>query len=99
MKENMTVADIQDYLQRGYPVIVLIQAWKDDDDPTPYPLDTEDGHYVVAIGYDADYLYFEDPWIIGSLTFMKKSELPDRWHGSTVYPKDRLIYGCGIVVL
>lgn len=58
MKENMTVADLQEYIQRGYPVIVLIQAWKDEDDPTPYPVDTEDGHYVVAIGYDADYIYF-----------------------------------------
>ena len=79
--------------------MVLIQAWKDDDDPTPYPEDVQDGHYVVAIGYDQEYFYFEDPWIIGSLTYMRKNELMGRWHGNTNYPKPRLVYGCGIIVL
>ncbi len=99
MKENMTTYDLQSYLERGYPVILLLQAWKDEDDPTPYPDDDEDGHYVVAIGYDADYFYFEDPWIIGNLAYMKKSELSGRWHGDTLYPKERKIYGCGIIAL
>lgn len=36
----MTFIDVQNYIARGYPVIMLIQAWKDDDDPTPYPEDT-----------------------------------------------------------
>jgi uncharacterized protein YvpB len=51
---------------------VLIQAWKDENDTTPYPNDFEDGHYVVAIGYDKKNFFFEDPWIHGSLTYMRK---------------------------
>lgn len=39
LRENMTVRDLQDSIAKGIPVIVLIQAWKDDDDPTPYPSD------------------------------------------------------------
>ena len=35
------------------PVIVLIQAWKDDEDPSPYASDFEDGHHMVATGYDS----------------------------------------------
>ena len=33
------------------PIIVEMQAWRDDDS-TPYAYDWEDGHYVVVIGYD-----------------------------------------------
>lgn len=33
----MNVKDLQDWLVKDVPVIVLIQAWKDDDDPIPYP--------------------------------------------------------------
>ena len=36
-RENMTIRLLQDYIADSRPVIVLIQAWKDDDDPTPYP--------------------------------------------------------------
>ena len=54
----MTVKELQEWLVKDVPVIVLIQAWKDDDDPTPYPADFDDGHYVVAIGYDFDNIYF-----------------------------------------
>jgi hypothetical protein len=40
------------------PVIILIQAWRDEDNLTPWVDDWEDGHYVVVIGYDAQNLYF-----------------------------------------
>ena len=32
--------------------MVQIQAWKDDDDPTPYINDWDDGHYVVLVGFN-----------------------------------------------
>lgn len=80
-------------------MIVLIQAWKNDDNLTPYPNDFSDGHFVVAIGYDRDYIYFEDPWIHGSLTYMRKQDLFDRWHGNTNEPFDRHVFGSGIIVL
>jgi uncharacterized protein YvpB len=94
----MTVSSLTGVLSTGRPVIVLIQAWKDEDDLTPYEYDFEDGHYVVAIGFDNDYIYFEDPWIHGSITYMSKGELSDRWHGNTDEPIDRRIYGSGIIV-
>jgi hypothetical protein len=53
---------------------------------------------VVAIGYDNINIYFEDPWIHGSLTYMRKADLFDRWHGNTDEPTDRRIYGSGIIV-
>lgn len=35
----MTVYDLTGLLSAGRPVIVLIQAWKDEDDTTPYEYD------------------------------------------------------------
>jgi predicted double-glycine peptidase len=55
---------------RGRPVIVQIQAWGDEG--TDYTNDFDDGHYVVAIGFDENYLYFEDPWIIGNIAYIPK---------------------------
>ena len=97
MHEEMGLLTLQDYLSYGRPVILLLQAWRDDDS-LPYPSDFEDGHYVVAIGYDNDYIYFEDPWVIGSLTYMTKSDLLDRWHGNSAFPSDRHVYNVGIIV-
>lgn len=37
-RENMSIRMLQDYIADSRPVIVLIQAWKDDDDTTPYPV-------------------------------------------------------------
>lgn len=54
LNENMAIPELQGHISSGLAVIMLVQAWRDEDDPTPYPLDREDGHYVVAIGYDAD---------------------------------------------
>jgi predicted double-glycine peptidase len=58
IRENMTIALLQEYLVIRRPVIVLIQAWEDENDTTPYPTDFDDGHYVVAIGYDSQNIYF-----------------------------------------
>lgn len=48
-----------------------IQAWGDE--ATEYINDYEDGHYVVVIGFDSAYFYFEDPWILGSIGYMRKN--------------------------
>lgn len=93
----MSINELQSELSSGRPVILLLQAWADDDSP-PYPEDFEDGHYVVAIGYDNDYIYYEDPWVIGSITYTTKIELMNRWHGNSDQPTDRHVYNCGIIV-
>ncbi len=76
----MTLRQLQDEITSGRPVVVLIQAYKDDDDPTPYQDDWNNGHYVVAIGYDNDFIYFEDPWLLGTIGYMEKTDFLNRWH-------------------
>jgi predicted double-glycine peptidase len=70
---NMTFDDLTGYLNRNVPVIVLIQAWIDDDEGYINWNDIwEDGHYVVAIGYDNMYIYIEDPSILGGIGYIPK---------------------------
>jgi predicted double-glycine peptidase len=65
----------------GVPVILAIQAWASGDprDREAWRRRTEDGHYLIAIGYDDENFYFEDPAIFG-IGFISRGELADRWH-------------------
>ena len=49
---------------------MLIQAYKSKDDKTPWKDDWVDGNYIVAIGYDENNIYFEDPSILGGVGYI-----------------------------
>ena len=75
--EKLSISKLKKYIHKGIPVILLIQAWgrkgkglKDD---------WKDGHYVVAIGYDKERFYFEDPSSI-LRTYISYRDLEERWH-------------------
>lgn len=57
---KMKIADVKKYIDRKIPVILLVQAWSGRK-KTDWENDWDDGHYVVAIGYDDKKIYFEDP--------------------------------------
>lgn len=63
----MTIAQLENCLDEGRPVILMLQAWGE-------------GHYVVAVGYDDEVVYVEDPSIEGSRGFIDRGELDARWH-------------------
>ena len=63
----MTVRQLEKCLDKGRPVILMLQAW-------------DEGHYVVAVGYDHAVIYVEDPWIQGSRGYVTRVELVARWH-------------------
>lgn len=48
------------------------------------------------IGYDKDYLYFEDPWILGSIGYIPRNEFLERWHD--IIGGVRKVSSLGIVV-
>ena len=77
----MTMKDLEIFVSRGVPVIVLIQAWREEEDMDKEWADLwDDGHYVVVIGVDAKYVYFEEPSILGGIGYIPKGEFMDRWH-------------------
>jgi predicted double-glycine peptidase len=79
--EGMTQETLERYIDEGKPVECAIQAWSDM--PEHYAGEIESGHYVVAVGYDAERFYFMDPSTIGHYTYIPRSELDVRWHDHT----------------
>lgn len=80
-KENMSMADLENYLAEGIPVIVDCQAWRS---VSQYNESWEDtwynGHWLVVIGIDENNVTLEDPYILGDLGFMSREEFEARWH-------------------
>ena len=76
--KNASLTDLKKLIDGGTPAICLIQAWPER--KVDYAKDWEDGHYVVAIGYDANNMYFMDPSTLGRYTFIPIDEFLKRWH-------------------
>ncbi len=79
-REGMTVEDLCTHLDNKVPVICAMQAWG----AKEYYKKGQSGHYVVAIGYDNNNIYFEDPTIAGKRGFLNKKEFNRRWHDKDV---------------
>ena len=78
VQTHMSLEDLKKRIDERKPVIALIQAWPDS--PVDWPTDWKDGHYAIALGYDADNIYFMDPSTLGHYTFIPIPEFLDRWH-------------------
>ena len=76
--EGMTFEQLKAFIDARTPVILAIQAWSTP--PVDWARTWEDGHYVVAIGYDSANFYFMDPSTIGNYTYIPADELLARWH-------------------
>lgn len=75
-KRGMTIEQLEVYLDQGRPVIVDLQAWGQEHQYKKL----DSGHYVVAIGYDDDTIYFEDPSVhTRKRGKLSKKDLKDRW--------------------
>jgi uncharacterized protein len=83
LKENMSLQDLQQYINQGIPVIIDAQAWKNNTAQN-WTDDQNNSHYMVVIGIDNENVYFEDPAILGSRGYIPNQEFLDRWHDS--YP-------------
>lgn len=77
-KKVMTNSDLKMYLDKKIPVIILLQAWREE--KIDYARDFADGHWAVVIGYDNERIIFEDPYTF-ERSFLTEKELSERWHG------------------
>lgn len=76
--KEMKLADLKALIDKKKPVICLLQAWSEH--PVNYKDDWNDGHYVVAIGYDERNIFFMDPSTLGNYTYVPETEFLERWH-------------------
>lgn len=80
-KENMSMADLENYVAEGIPVIVDCQAWRSVSQYNESWGDTwYNGHWLVVIGIDENNVTLEDPYILGDLGIMSREEFEARWH-------------------
>lgn len=79
-REHLSLRALRRWIDKGWPVIVLVQAWADRYmTRKDWREDYEDGHYAIVIGYEKGILIFEDPSSFRR-TWMKVREFLSRWH-------------------
>ena len=79
-RSSLDEEDLRGLLVEGYTVILSIQAWGNYDDDTNMNEIWDDGHYVVLVDIDDQFVYLMDPAVAGSYYRMPISELMDCWH-------------------
>ena len=77
---GVSLETVKQYIEKGIPVIVLLQAWAErymtlEDWKTDY----DDGHYAIVIGYKDNIVVFEDPSSFRR-TWLTEQEYLARWH-------------------
>jgi ABC-type bacteriocin/lantibiotic exporter with double-glycine peptidase domain len=98
LKQHMTINELRSYIDRNIPVIVLIQAWGEENDfARNYKDCWDDGHFVVVIGYTVKDIILSDPALF-TRGYIPISEFTDRWHdydeGNTrTYQLGLAVYG------
>src|SRR3989338_1020724 len=75
--EKLSITKLEKYILKGTPVILLLQAWGSKGKKLKY--DWKDGHYVVAIGFDKERIYLEDPSTF-LRSYLSYHDLEERWH-------------------
>ncbi len=92
--KTMTIEELKGYIAKKIPVILLLQAWTNKKHIN-WQCDNSDEHYVVAIGYDKNNIYFEDPYSF-ERTFLSCDELQNRWHDVDKNEKRYINHGIAV---
>ncbi len=73
-KFNAKIKDIENYLKKGFPVMVAYQAWGG-------------GHYSIIRGFNQKYFNFSDPAIDRGYRNINKKLFYKRWHDVDLHGK------------
>lgn len=77
-RENLTLADLETSIREKAPVIIDGQRIKGQS--LSWEETWNAGHYMVVIGIDDNYVYLEDPAILGSRLKITRDEFLSLWH-------------------
>jgi len=96
--EGLTIDDLKRHIDAGIPVIIDYQAWGEPANKD-YAKEWEDGHYSIAVGYNDQVIFIEDPSLLGTVGYLTHQELMARWHDYEIENGKRREYRqMGIVV-
>ena len=81
VRENLTLPDLHAALTKGMPVIVCGQAWRSrEHSDKSAQEDWEDDHYIVVLGMDNKYVYYQDPFAKRGNAFVSHRVFEESWH-------------------
>ncbi|RPI19300.1 MAG: hypothetical protein EHM58_02260 [Ignavibacteriae bacterium] len=90
---RMTISRLKRCIDARKTVMIMVQAWGDKRSYELRKKDCKNGHWLVAIGYDKDNIYFEDPSLNRTIGYIKIKELDARWYDKESYgPNDKTIH-------
>jgi uncharacterized protein len=80
-KDKLTLDEVEQFTANGDPMIALAQVWRSEkNSPGAVSEDWDNGHYIVVLGVDKDYVYFQDPYARMSKAFVPRKVFEDHWH-------------------
>ena len=81
VKADLTLDEVKRFTTDGTPMIALAQVWRSARNATSSVQDEWDnGHYIVVLAVDKDYVYFQDPYVRMSKAFAPRKAFEDHWH-------------------
>ncbi len=81
VKENLTLDEVDKFTASGNPMIALAQVWRSQSSSAPSAEeDWDNGHYIVVLGVDPYFVYFQDPYARMSKAFVPRKTFEAHWH-------------------
>ena len=82
VREGLTLDEVQKFTATGHPMIALAQVWLSAKGMGVKSVEEEwdSGHYIVVLGVDKDYVYFQDPYALMSKAFLPRKVFEAHWH-------------------
>jgi len=81
VKEDLPLPELHAALKKGMPVIVCGQAWRSrEHSDKSVQEDWEDDHYIVVLGMDNNYVYYQDPFAKRGNAFVSHRLFEESWH-------------------
>ena len=81
LKDKLSLDEVEQFTANGDPMIALAQVWRSESNsPGAVSDDWDNGHYIVVLGVDKDYVYFQDPYARMSKAFVPRKMFVEHWH-------------------
>jgi len=81
VKVDLTLDEVERFTADGTPMIALAQVWMSARNAAASVQDEWDnGHYIVVLAVDKDYVYFQDPYVRMSKAFAPRKAFEEHWH-------------------
>jgi predicted double-glycine peptidase len=80
-KSNLTLEDVERFTAAGSPMLAVAQVWRSESkSPGAAQDDWDNGHWIVILGVDKDYVYFQDPYARMGKAFIPRQAFEAHWH-------------------